>query len=128
MKFPVLEKFVYLMKDSKYEHQSIFPLWGGSNLILGIGRENQIFFSKNFSHCQVLSPNCQKMTLWYKKNHYPPRWICITDIWSLTLFPRNKNKINFFDEISSSRKNFQFNEGPKILTSKHFLLVGKGQT
>ena len=28
MKFPVLEKFVDLMKDLKYEHQSIFPLWG----------------------------------------------------------------------------------------------------
>ena len=26
-KFPVLEKFVDLMKDLKYEHQSIFPLW-----------------------------------------------------------------------------------------------------
>ena len=28
MKFPVLEKFVNLMKDLKYEHQSIFPTWG----------------------------------------------------------------------------------------------------
>ena len=28
MKFPLLEKFVDLMKDLKYEHQSIFPLWG----------------------------------------------------------------------------------------------------
>ena len=32
------------MKDLKYEHQSILPLWGGSNLILGTGSENQIFF------------------------------------------------------------------------------------
>ena len=32
------------MKDLKYEHQSIFLLWGGSNLILGTGSENQIFF------------------------------------------------------------------------------------
>ena len=31
------------MKDLKYEHQSMFPLWGGSNLILGTGMENQIF-------------------------------------------------------------------------------------
>ena len=29
------------MKDLKYEYQSIFPLWGGSNLILGAGRKNQ---------------------------------------------------------------------------------------
>ena len=28
MKFPVLEKFADLMRDLKYEHQSIFPLWG----------------------------------------------------------------------------------------------------
>ena len=31
------------MKDLKYDHQSIFPCGGGSNLILGIGTENQIF-------------------------------------------------------------------------------------
>ena len=31
------------MKDLKYEHQSIFPCGGGSDLILGIGMENQIF-------------------------------------------------------------------------------------
>ena len=30
------------MKDLKYEHQSIFP--EVSNLILGIGMENQTFF------------------------------------------------------------------------------------
>ena len=46
MKFPVPEKFVALMKDLKYEHQGIFLLWGRSNLILGIGRENQIFFPR----------------------------------------------------------------------------------
>ena len=44
MKFLHLEKFVELMKDLKYEHQSILPLWGRSNLILGIGTENQTFF------------------------------------------------------------------------------------
>ena len=31
------------MKYLKYKHQSIFPMWGGSNLILGTGIENQIF-------------------------------------------------------------------------------------
>ena len=44
MTFPHKEKFVTLMKDLKYEHQSIFPCGGGSNLISGIGTENQIFF------------------------------------------------------------------------------------
>ena len=34
------------MKDLRYEHQSIFPCGGGSNLILGTVRENQIFFLK----------------------------------------------------------------------------------
>ena len=42
-KFPHLEKIVNLTKYLKYEHQSIFPCWGGSNLILGTGMENQIF-------------------------------------------------------------------------------------
>ena len=31
------------MKDLKYEHQSIFPCLEGLNLILGTGKENQIF-------------------------------------------------------------------------------------
>ena len=58
MKFSHLEKIVNLMKDLKYEHQSIFPLWGGSNLILGIGTENHIFILRtpatiNFFH-QIL--------------------------------------------------------------------------
>ena len=44
MKFSILEKFVNLMKEQKYEHQSIFPSGEGSNLILGISMENQIFF------------------------------------------------------------------------------------
>ena len=42
-KFTHLEKFVDLMKNLKYEHQSILPCEGGSNLILGTGTENQIF-------------------------------------------------------------------------------------
>ena len=46
------------MKALKYEHQSIFPLWGRSNLILGTGMENQIFIlisptAINFFH-QIL--------------------------------------------------------------------------
>ena len=69
--------------------KAFFPCGGGSNLILGTASENQIFFSKNSSQSQFFSPNCQKMTLWHKKNnHYPPRWICMTLIWSPTLFPR----------------------------------------
>ena len=55
MKFLHLDKFVDLMKDLKYEHQSILPCGGGSNLILGTGSEDQIFFLRtpadvNFFH------------------------------------------------------------------------------
>ena len=45
MKFPHLSKSIHLMKDLKYEHQSVFPCGGRSNLILGTGGEkNKIFF------------------------------------------------------------------------------------
>ena len=64
MKFLHLEKYVDLMKDLKNMNtKALFPCWGGSNLILGIGTENQIIFSENLSCCQVFSTNCQKMTL-----------------------------------------------------------------
>ena len=58
--------------------KAFFPCGGGSNLILGTGSENQIFFLRtpanvNFFHKIV------KRLLWLKKkNHYPPRWISIT--------------------------------------------------
>ena len=57
-KFPHLKKIVDLMKDLKYEYQSSFPLWGGSNLILGAGTEHHIFILRtpatiNFFH-QIL--------------------------------------------------------------------------
>ena len=65
----------------------LFPCGGGSNLILGTGTENQIFIlttptAINFFH-QILK-NCY----FGVKNHYPPIWICMTHIWSPTLFPR----------------------------------------
>ena len=49
------------MKNLKYEHQSIFPCWEGSNLILGMGKENQIFFLRtpaavNFFHQILTTP------------------------------------------------------------------------
>ena len=55
------------MKNLKYEHKSIFPCGGGSNLILGIGRENQIFLVRTPAAVKFFSQNCQKMTFWYKK-------------------------------------------------------------
>ena len=60
-KFPYLEKFVNLMKNLKYEHQSTFPLWGRVKLNFRdrYGKPN-IYF-KNCSHYQVFSSNSQKM-------------------------------------------------------------------
>ena len=88
MKFPHLKKIVDLMKDLKYEHQSTFPLWGRVKLNFRDRYRKPDIYSKNSSHYQVFSPNSQKLSLWCKKNNYPPRWICITHIWSPTLFPR----------------------------------------
>ena len=61
--------------------KAFFPCRGGSNLILGRSRENQISFLKTPAAVKFFSQNCQKMTL-------PMRCICITHIGSLTLFPR----------------------------------------
>ena len=109
------------MKDLKYEHQSNFPCGGESNLILGIGREDQIFFLRTPAAVKFFPQNCQKMTFWCKKTSYPPRCIFITHIGSPTLFPGGiiifqglLTKLNFFDEISRSGKICRFNEGPKI--------------
>ena len=119
IKFPHLSKFIDLVKNLKFEHQSIFPMWGRVklNFMDRYGKPN--IFSENSSRCEVFPPNCQKMTLWHKKeNHYPPRWICITHIWSPTLFPRGiiifQGVLTKFDEISTSGKINRCNEGPKI--------------
>ena len=61
------------------------------------------------------------MTLLHKKkNHYQPRWISMTFIWSPTLLPRGiiilKGVLTkfHFQQISTSGKNCQFNKGLKI--------------
>ena len=64
--------------------KAFFPCWEGSNLILGIGKENQIFILRTQATIKFFSSNSQKLSLWCKKkNHYPPRWICMTHIWFL---------------------------------------------
>ena len=68
--------------------KAIFHSGGGSNLILGIGRENKIFFLRTPATVKFFHQIVRKMILWCKKNHYPPKWICITHICSPTLFPR----------------------------------------
>ena len=53
MKFPIPEKFVNLMKDQKYEHQSIFPFWGRIKLNFRNKYGKPNIFLKNSSRCQV---------------------------------------------------------------------------
>ena len=76
------------MKDLKYEHQSTFLLWGRVKLNFRDRYRKPNIFSENSSHCQFFSSNSQKITFWDKKNHYPPRWICIAHIWHPLLFPQ----------------------------------------
>ena len=40
--------------------KAFFPCGGGSNLILGTGMENQIFFLRTPAAIKFFSPNCQK--------------------------------------------------------------------
>ena len=67
--------------------KAFFPCGGGSNLILGTGTENQIFFLQTPATFKFFHQIIKKITLWHEKeNHYPPRWICMTYIWSLIKF------------------------------------------
>ena len=97
------------------------PCGGGSNLILGTGMENQIFIlinpaAINFFH-QILK-NCH---FGVNKNHSSPIWICMTHIWSPTLFPRGimtfqgvLTKFHILMKFPHLEKNCQFNERLKI--------------
>ena len=77
-----------LMKNLKFEHQSILPLLERIKLTFRDKYGKPNIFSENSSCCQVFPPNCQKITLWHnKENHYPPRWICIIHIWSPHTIP-----------------------------------------
>ena len=63
-----------LMKNLKFEHQSIFPLWGRvkHNFRDRYGKPN--IFSENSSHCQVFPLNCQKNdTLTQKRKSLPTK-------------------------------------------------------
>ena len=89
MKFPHLEKIVDVIKALKYEHQSILPLWGMIKLNFRDRYRKQNIYFNNSSCYQFFSSNSQKLSLWCKKkNHSSPIWICMTHIWSPTLFPR----------------------------------------
>ena len=53
--------------------KAFFPCGGGSNLILGIGRENQIFFLRTTTAVKFFPQNCfKKMTFLCKKKLFFP--------------------------------------------------------
>ena len=92
--------------------KELFPCGEGSNLIVGTGTENKIFILRTpaaikFFH-QILI-NCH---FHLKKNHYPPRCICMTHIWFPTLFPRSNiilkgvvTKFHFLTKFPNLEKN-----------------------
>ena len=47
--------------------KAFFPYGGGSNLILGISRENQMSFLKTPAIVKCFSQKCQEMTFWCKQ-------------------------------------------------------------
>ena len=97
------------MKAIKYEHQSIFPLWGRVKLnFRDRYRKPNIVFN-NSSCYQFFHQILKYCHSGVKKNHSSPIWICMTHIWSPTLFPRGIMtfqgvQTKFFDEISMSGK------------------------
>ena len=68
--------------------KAFFLHWEGSNLILGIGKENQIFILRTPAAIKFFHQILKNRHFGVKKNHYPPIWICIAHIWSPALFPR----------------------------------------
>ena len=110
--------------------KAIFHCGGGSNLILGMGRENKLFFSENSSHCQVFSTICQKNDpLLFKKKSLPTQM----DIWSPTLFPRVilifqgvLTKLNFLTKFQHLKKYYiDLMKDPKYEHQSTFALWGR---
>ena len=52
--------------------KAFFHSGEGSNLILGISMENQIFFLRTPASVKFFSPNCRKMTLLQKEEKSLP--------------------------------------------------------
>ena len=91
--------------------KALFSHGGGSNLILGTGTVNQIFFQRTpaaikFFH-QILK-NChlgvknKLLPIWM--DFYSPYMVPYMILWGNYNFPRGTNKIQIFDKISTSGK------------------------
>ena len=68
--FHIWKKIVNLMKALKYEHQSIFPLWGRVKLNLRDRYRKPNIVFNNSSCYQFCSSNSQKLSLWCKKKSF----------------------------------------------------------
>ena len=102
--------------------KAFFLCWKGSNLILGIGKENQIFILRTSATIKLFIKFSKNDILVLKKESLPnqmdlydPYMVPRTILWGNYNFPRSTNKIQFFDKISTSVKiKIQFNERLKI--------------
>ena len=92
--------------------KALFPCGIGPNLIFGTGTENQIFILRTPAAIKFFHQILKNCYLGVKKDHYPPRWICMTHIWFPTLFPRGiiifqgvLTKFNFLMKFPHLEKN-----------------------
>ena len=88
MKFPHLEKNVDLMKALKYEHQSIFPLWGRVKLNIRDRYRKQILFLINPAAINFFHQILKICHFGVRKKSFLTHMDCMTHIWSPTLFSR----------------------------------------
>ena len=99
------------MKDLKYEHQSIFSLWGRLKFNFRDRYRKLHIYSENSSCYQVFSSNSQKMTLWCKKKPLPTQMHLYSSHmvpqmipWGNYNFPRSTNKIQFLTKFPHLEK------------------------
>ena len=69
-----MTKFTHLKNNCRFNEgpKAFFPYGGGPNLILGIGRENQIFFLRTPATVKFFPQSCQKWHFGVKKNSFFP--------------------------------------------------------
>ena len=121
------------MKALKYEHQSIFLLWGRLKLNFRDRYTKPNIVFNNSSCYQFFSSNSQKLSLWCKrKNHFLPIWICMTHIWFPILFPRGimtfpgvLTKFNFLTKFPRLQKIVDFMKYLKYKPQSIFSLWGR---
>ena len=110
------------MKALKYEHQSIFPLWGRLKLNFRDRYRKPNIYSKNSSCYQFFSSNSQKnchFGVRKKTITHPDAFVYL--IYGLHMIPwgnynfaRSTNKIHFSMNFPHLEKNCRFNESPQI--------------